>query len=199
MPNNEPQGNTFYVPQRIHVQLGATDDNPAGGVVTLEQGWHENIDDDRILNNPVIMRLRSQSESEEKRRGERADMERRLANGDAKPHEYQEMLQEQNAAEIEERQAAADEWNQRAGEAADRGVVFDEPHPDREVERARALTAQPAHAYSAAALAQKPQSQTEPKQTREALEDNEGNNSGRGRRRQQQPQRERLVEEKDEE
>lgn len=169
MPN-EAQGNTFYVPQRIHIQLPATQENPAGGVITLNEGWHEDVDDESVLNHPIVQRLRGQSKGEASRMDEMAEMNRRAANGEASPREQSELAQKHAKAAQDERQEEIDEWNERATEAADRGVVFDEQHPDPEVARAIALTAQPAHVFSAASFAQRPQALKEAKETREALE-----------------------------
>jgi hypothetical protein len=161
------KGTQVYVENRTHVQLPATQESPVGGVLTLEQGWN-NLEDERLLDHPVIGRLKKREGSAQKRQNEKAKMSHDVAQGKASALDEQRMTTEHYQADQEEMQAAVEDWNERAQEAADEGVAFTEPHPDPNVQIARTLTA-PTHTFSAAGLAQKPTSTKEAKEYRESL------------------------------
>lgn len=148
-------GNKVYVPQRVNVQMPATEDNPNGYVRTLNQGWVEL--DEELANHPVISQLRPESSAARDRADRLLDAERRRDEAIAAAHsEYHAALAESQDDEREEYNTLSEERAGRYEEADRRGLVYREDHPDPAARRAIALTAPPSgHTVSSAALAQK--------------------------------------------
>jgi hypothetical protein len=143
-------GGAFYLPQRLIVQLGITEDSPEGGVVQMEPGWYTNDNlDPRVLNHPIVQRLVPQDSAAASQNQAQAEMTRKIANGEAQPSDMDKLLQEQAVANAEARKTATEAWNAKAQEAADKGAVFMDLHPDPAVVFAKVLTA-PAPQYVAA-------------------------------------------------
>jgi hypothetical protein len=143
-------GGAFYLPQRLIVQLGITEEAPEGGVVQMEPGWytHDNLDP-RVLDHPIIQQLVPQDSAIAEQNQAQADMHRKIYSGEATQGDMDKLLQEQAQANNEAREKATEEWNGRAQTAADRGQVFMDLHPDPAVNFARFLTA-PGPQYIAA-------------------------------------------------
>jgi hypothetical protein len=134
-------GGSFYLPQRLIVQLAYTEESPEGGVVHMEPGWYTpDNTDPRVLDHPIVRRLLPQDGNAASRNNAQAEMNRKIAQGEAVPSDMQKLLQEQAADEAKERESATEAWNQKAQEAADKGAVYGEPHPDPAVVIARSLT-----------------------------------------------------------
>jgi hypothetical protein len=141
--DRHPQGGAFYLPQRLIVQLGISEDAPEGGVVQMEPGWYDqNNLDPRALTNPVVQALIPHDSAVAAQNQAQADMHRKIYSGEATQADMDKLLQEQAAANNETRQKATEEWNGKAQAAADKGAVFMDLHPDPAVNFARALTAQ---------------------------------------------------------
>jgi len=146
----EHGGAAFYLPQRLVVQLGITEDAPEGGVVQMEPGWYTNENlDPRVLENPVVRAMMPKDGQEGARNQAQAAMSKRMYEGQATQADMDKLLQEQAAERTKEQEAAAEEWAGRAQEAADHGRPFMELHPDPAVNFARFLTA-PGPQYVAA-------------------------------------------------
>jgi len=138
-----------YVDQRLNVHLAASPGMPDGGVVVLEPGVNEVPDD--IAKTPFMARLVESSAEGVK--------QAKTAQAAAKAQEESAGkvlagLQEQEKANLEAKMKASEEWSSRRQAAMDKGVAFQEPHPDPATAHGIALTSPPA-VYAAAGFIRK--------------------------------------------
>jgi syndecan 1 len=149
------QTNRVYLDNTMHFQLGGSEDNPEGEVVTLQQGWNEIPEN--LRNHPMIKRMIPESEAEVSRREQliEAEKTRNEAIADAETA-YREAVIEAEKERQEELQQRIEERAQRMEQNRASGVVAYEPNPDPEAQRAETLTLPPnMQVISAAGMAYK--------------------------------------------
>ena len=134
-------GGAFYLPQRLVVQLGITQETPEGGVIVMEPGWYDGSNlDERALTNPVVRGLIPADAGQAGRNTAQAELNRKIAIGEATQFDMDKLLQEHAQAQNQQRQQETEAWNAKAQTAFDKGMAFDEPHPDPAVNYARWIT-----------------------------------------------------------
>lgn len=134
------KGDMVYLPQDMNVSLAASDAFPAGRVVQLKKGFI-NLDDE-LAAHPLLSRLQTDMPGESDRRQKMVDAERECA--EAVNAAYAKLAETRAAIDQERREqvnSSAEEWQHRRDEAAEKGLSFNEAHPDLETRRAFALTA----------------------------------------------------------
>jgi hypothetical protein len=157
-----------FLPVDINVQLGATKEHPAGRVRQLRAGWVEL--DEELESHPILAKLVPQTDKG-KNRQERLyqaehDRNQKISEANA---EFLQVQQECQQDEIEEGAQLSEDHAKQVEEQGMKGHVVQQQHPNPEVARAQALTAQPSHILPSASLEQKPLGLEEAKKAEEAL------------------------------
>jgi hypothetical protein len=161
--------NMIYVPQRINVQMAASQEHPEGQVYILQPGYQEVPEG--LEDHPVIRRLQGPTPGASKRTEKLAEAERKHAEAVGKADaELAEARAEALKDQLDETNQLSEEWEERRNYSAERGWTHLEQHPIQEVARAAAITGHPPHVYTSAQFTQKPQGIEEPKKAREALQ-----------------------------
>jgi hypothetical protein len=149
------QSRRVFLPNDLNVQMAPSRDHPSGRVVQLRAGYNE-IEDDDVLDHPVVARLLPQDDEHARFAEARARAEAEHDEAVGRAHsEYHEAISKIAAEEAEHRGAAAEDWGQRREQAMASNTVFTEPHPDAATAVAQARTAQP-HVFSTSTFTSKP-------------------------------------------
>jgi len=133
-----------FVTNRTIVQLPATPDSPDGHVAVLQPGLNEVPE--IAAKSPFIVNLVKVSAEDVKQAQADAEAAKKVSEAQ---NQASQAVAEASKAKLDAQTKAGEEWGKKREAAMEKGLPFNEPHPDPVTQQSIVLTSEP-HVYAGA-------------------------------------------------